>query len=1115
MGKMWRPQRPAKAGSEGKAKWVAVTAVDGEVETSVLGVPVAAAAGGREKGPLQDGIAGARAPVTATNGKGKVLVQRNPVIPTVDKKINAKGVEGVQAIVGNGNGKDEKHDEERLRCSRPGMAKMWRPRQPKKVQPGVGGVKDDKGVAVIVIDGEVDASVIGVPVIATAGGRKKGQLEDGIAVCRMDALDGSPVIATGRKGKVSVQADPTVHTVDRKIDALVVERVQAITVKGKHKEEKHDEERLRCSRPGMAKMWRPRRPTTAQPGAGGVKDDKGLAVIVADEEVEASVIGVPVIATVGGRKKGQLEDGITVCRMDALDGSSVIATDGKGKVSVQADPMVPIVDRKIDALVVEGVQAITVKGNGKEEKHDEKRLRCSRGGMAKMWRPRRPTKAQPEAGGVKDDQGVVVIAVDREVEASVLGLPVIVTTEGGEKGQLEDGIAMCRMDALDGAPVIATGGKGEVSVQADPMVPIVGRKIDAPVVEGVQATAVKGNGKEEKDDAERSRQSRRGMGKLRRPRRPTKAQPEARGVKDDQGVVVIAVDGEVEASVLGLPVIATTEGGEKGQLEDGIAMCRMDALDGTPVIATGGKDEVSMQADLMVPVVGRKIDAPVVEGVQATAVKGNGKEEKDDAERSRHSRRGMGKLRRPRRPTKAQREARGVKDDQGVVVIAVDEEVKASVLGVPVIATTEGGEKGQLEDVIAIYRTDALDGAPVIATDGKDMVQVDPIVPAVDRKIDASVVEGVQAIAVKGNGKEKKDGEELSCRSRRGMGKLWRPQQPAKAPPEAGGVKDTEGVAVISVDGEVDVSVLENPVVGAAGGGEKGPLQDGNAVCRMDALDGAPVIATSREDEVSMQGDPVVPAVERKVDAAVAEGVQGNGKKKKGGERIKWLKHYSSAQSILIVGDGDFSFSLALATAFGSGENLVATSLDSYGALTSKYGKAESNVTELKRLGATVLHGVDAKTMKHHPHLEMRQFDRIVFNFPHAGFTGREVHLHVIMAHKQLVHGFFANARHLLRPYGETHLSHKTGFPYDAWDIAQLAYESSLIMVQKVDFSKKDYPGYNQKRGDGARCDQPFALGPCCTFMFCIGDVEKLKQAYGNWHGISHIFLQSTQFTCQ
>lgn len=48
-------------------------------------------------------------------------------------------------------------------------------------------------------------------------------------------------------------------------------------------------------------------------------------------------------------------------------------------------------------------------------------------------------------------------------------------------------------------------------------------------------------------------------------------------------------------------------------------------------------------------------------------------------------------------------------------------------------------------------------------------------------------------------------------------------------------------------------------------------------------------------------------------------------------EDVKWLRHYSSRQSILIVGDGDFSFSRALAIAFCSGANLVATSLDSYG----------------------------------------------------------------------------------------------------------------------------------------------------------------------------------------
>lgn len=46
---------------------------------------------------------------------------------------------------------------------------------------------------------------------------------------------------------------------------------------------------------------------------------------------------------------------------------------------------------------------------------------------------------------------------------------------------------------------------------------------------------------------------------------------------------------------------------------------------------------------------------------------------------------------------------------------------------------------------------------------------------------------------------------------------------------------------------------------------------------------------------------------------------------------VKWLNHYSSTHQILTVGDGDFSFSLCLATAFASDSNITATSLDSYG----------------------------------------------------------------------------------------------------------------------------------------------------------------------------------------
>ncbi|RLM86150.1 uncharacterized protein C2845_PM04G19300 [Panicum miliaceum] len=220
------------------------------------------------------------------------------------------------------------------------------------------------------------------------------------------------------------------------------------------------------------------------------------------------------------------------------------------------------------------------------------------------------------------------------------------------------------------------------------------------------------------------------------------------------------------------------------------------------------------------------------------------------------------------------------------------------------------------------------------------------------------------------------------------------------------------------------------------------------------------------------------------VTAAIAVEVEGEGEEEEEEEAVaaaveneegeKSLGCYSSTQSILLVGDGDFSFSLALATAFRSGTNIVATSLDTYEVLLGKYSEAESNVMKLKSLETTVLHGIDVKKMKSHSDLKNRRL------------------------HKSLLRGFFCTARYLLIPYGEIHVRHKTGGPYDRWDLEQLVSDSSHIMVEKEKFQIADYPGYNQKRGDGARSDQPFPLGPSCTFKFQIRDCNKWKESSKN-----------------
>ncbi|POO03688.1 hypothetical protein TorRG33x02_008930 [Trema orientale] len=84
---------------------------------------------------------------------------------------------------------------------------------------------------------------------------------------------------------------------------------------------------------------------------------------------------------------------------------------------------------------------------------------------------------------------------------------------------------------------------------------------------------------------------------------------------------------------------------------------------------------------------------------------------------------------------------------------------------------------------------------------------------------------------------------------------------------------------------------------------------------------------------------------------------------------------------------------------------------------------------------------------------------------------------HLDSQHRRLVHQFFWNARSMLRPNnGEIHVTHKTKPPFCYWNLEELATWNSLVLIECVDFNIEDYPGYKNKRGDGAKCDRPFPL---------------------------------------
>ncbi|KAI3898858.1 hypothetical protein MKW92_025960 [Papaver armeniacum] len=195
------------------------------------------------------------------------------------------------------------------------------------------------------------------------------------------------------------------------------------------------------------------------------------------------------------------------------------------------------------------------------------------------------------------------------------------------------------------------------------------------------------------------------------------------------------------------------------------------------------------------------------------------------------------------------------------------------------------------------------------------------------------------------------------------------------------------------------------------------------------------------------------------------------------GDEVKWIKHYSSCHEILLVGEGDFSFSYCLARTFGSARNMVATSVDDEFLVRSCYSNANENIDELKSLGCNVMHNIDATTMAQDPTLSQRKFDRIVFNFPYASVkkcVGRSTQL---SKHKNLVKLYFENAKKLLAVNGEIHVTHKTNSFHCEWDLQGLASLSA------------DYPGYENKYGwcgwYGRSINASFECQPSTTYKFC------------------------------
>lgn len=243
---------------------------------------------------------------------------------------------------------------------------------------------------------------------------------------------------------------------------------------------------------------------------------------------------------------------------------------------------------------------------------------------------------------------------------------------------------------------------------------------------------------------------------------------------------------------------------------------------------------------------------------------------------------------------------------------------------------------------------------------------------------------------------------------------------------------------------------------------------------------------------------------------------------KKQQHHIKALVPFNRDETLLLVGEGDFSFASSLVrNHLINPENLIATSYDSEEEIKSKYPGAEDHLLYLKNEGSRVLHQVDATNIPFALKLvnanrkktgtklftPYKKLNHVMFNFPHTGRGMKDVDRN-IRDHQKLVLGYFKSAHELLDMANQTAsndlggyaesqnetradviLSLFEGEPYISWGVKALARSEGLLVNQSGKFEWSAFEGYHHKRTNGIRdTTKPAAERDARIYIFDLKD---------------------------
>ncbi|KAM9348581.1 ferredoxin-fold anticodon-binding domain-containing protein 1 [Symphorus nematophorus] len=173
----------------------------------------------------------------------------------------------------------------------------------------------------------------------------------------------------------------------------------------------------------------------------------------------------------------------------------------------------------------------------------------------------------------------------------------------------------------------------------------------------------------------------------------------------------------------------------------------------------------------------------------------------------------------------------------------------------------------------------------------------------------------------------------------------------------------------------------------------------------------------------------------------------------------------SPSRSILLVGEGNFSFSASVSQSLSATESSVTATCLQHQEEALRHEGAASNIQIIKDSGGAVLFEVDCRKLGECAALQGRVFDRVVFNFPHCGRKSG------VKKNRELLKNFFLSCVQVLAEDGEVHVSlcnGQGGTPADnpqrewhnSWQVAAMAAEAHLILTDIHPFESEKYQSY-------------------------------------------------------